>query len=112
MPMPTSAPEVLGLGGTLLGNWAHTFWADEHAFESGLTFVLPPNTPVLFVASTGGPAYDVDWDAGIINRYQAVTSRSYHPGGVNTLFMDRSVRFITNSIPQATWRALRHSQRW
>src|SRR5436189_1511306 len=26
--------------------------------------------------------------------------------GVNVLFMDGSVRFSTNSIPQATWRAL------
>jgi prepilin-type processing-associated H-X9-DG protein len=38
--------------------------------------------------------------------YAAVTARSYHPGGVNALFMDSSVRYIANSIDQATWRAL------
>ena len=35
-----------------------------------------------------------------------VTSRSYHPGGVNALFGDGSVKFIKNSINWQTWRAL------
>ena len=34
------------------------------------------------------------------------TSRSRHPGGVNSLFADGSVRFIKNSINVTTWRAL------
>ena len=38
--------------------------------------------------------------------YGSVTSRSYHPGGVNTVMVDGSVHFIANSIPQMTWRAL------
>jgi hypothetical protein len=36
----------------------------------------------------------------------AVTARSYHPGGVNCLCCDASVRFIKNSINWVTWRAL------
>ena len=36
----------------------------------------------------------------------AVTSRSYHSAGVNTLLMDGSVRFVSNSVSLATWRAL------
>ncbi len=38
--------------------------------------------------------------------YTTTTSRSYHPGGVNTLFGDGSVHFIKNSINVLTWRAL------
>ena len=33
-------------------------------------------------------------------------SRSWHPGGVNTLLADGSVRFIKNSISLRTWQAL------
>jgi prepilin-type N-terminal cleavage/methylation domain-containing protein/prepilin-type processing-associated H-X9-DG protein len=33
-------------------------------------------------------------------------ARSKHPGGVNVLFADGSVRFVQNSIALATWRAV------
>jgi prepilin-type processing-associated H-X9-DG protein len=35
-----------------------------------------------------------------------LASRSRHPGGVNTLFCDGSVRFMKNSINVKTWQAL------
>ena len=38
--------------------------------------------------------------------FSAVNARSYHPGGVNALFGDGSVRFIKDSIAGSTWRAL------
>ena len=44
--------------------------------------------------SSGGPTY------------AAVTSRSYHPGGINVLFGDGSVRFVKDTISGTTWRAL------
>jgi prepilin-type processing-associated H-X9-DG protein len=31
---------------------------------------------------------------------------SYHPGGVNVLFGDGSVKFVKNSVDLQTWRAL------
>ena len=34
------------------------------------------------------------------------SSRSYHPGGVNTLFADGSVKFIKDSIADTTWWAI------
>ena len=68
--------------------------------------MLAPNTSVLFVNPADGTTHDVDWQGGPVYQFESVTARSYHPGGVNTLFMDGSVRSVTNSIPQATWRAL------
>jgi prepilin-type processing-associated H-X9-DG protein len=38
--------------------------------------------------------------------YAYGAARSRHPGGVNALFADGSVRFIKNSINGATWIAL------
>ena len=34
------------------------------------------------------------------------TARSHHPGGVNTLLMDGSVRFVSDGVNLAVWRAL------
>ena len=36
----------------------------------------------------------------------ALTSDSYHPGGVNILLADGSVRFIKDSVNGVAWRAL------
>ena len=38
--------------------------------------------------------------------YAAVTSRSYHPGIVNVVLMDGSVRSIEETIDLRAWRAL------
>jgi prepilin-type processing-associated H-X9-DG protein len=38
--------------------------------------------------------------------YAAATARSYHPGGVNAMLADGSVKFIKNSVNLITWRAL------
>ncbi len=85
---------------------AHSTWANGNSDDDGFTTALPPNTQVL----VGSPASDMDLHT--INEsdggptYAAVTSRSYHPGGVNALFGDGSVRFIKSSINGNTWRAL------
>jgi prepilin-type N-terminal cleavage/methylation domain-containing protein/prepilin-type processing-associated H-X9-DG protein len=34
-----------------------------------------------------------------------LASRSYHPGGVNTVFADGTVRFVSNSVDIGVWRA-------
>jgi prepilin-type N-terminal cleavage/methylation domain-containing protein/prepilin-type processing-associated H-X9-DG protein len=41
-----------------------------------------------------------------VNRYGKVSARSKHVGGVNVSLADGSVRFISNTIPLATWQAL------
>ena len=57
-----------------------------------------------------GVEYDVDvvlaTESNPGDTYAAITSRSYHSGGVNVMFMDGSTRFISNSIELATWRAM------
>ena len=40
------------------------------------------------------------------NEIEISRASSSHPGGVNVLFADGSVRFIKNSINQFTWFAL------
>jgi prepilin-type processing-associated H-X9-DG protein len=35
-----------------------------------------------------------------------VAASSYHPGGVNTLFMDGSVHFVKTSVNFMSWYAL------
>ena len=67
-----------------------------------------PNTKVSY--PNAGVDYDVDLilatEPNLGDTYAAVTSRSYHTSGVNSLLMDGSVRFISNSIKLETWRAL------
>lgn len=49
------------------------------------------------------------WDGTLHDRslHSGVfTARSYHPGGVNCLFMDGHVVFIKNGVSMAIWRAI------
>lgn len=68
----------------------------------------PPNK-----RTPGGPNRiypDVDLNSSREKRgfpsFAASTARSYHPGGVNALFGDGSVRFVKSTINGWTWRAL------
>ena len=85
----------------------HVEWVDGKVHETGFTTTFAPNT---VVPCPGQPNTDVDYvaatETNLGDTYAAVTSRSYHSGGVNVLFMDGSVRFVRNAIPLATWRAL------
>ena len=76
----------------------HSRWANGNCYYGGLTFGLTPNTqsPDLVTQdeNDGSPTFAI------------LTANSYHPGGVNTVFVDGSVRFIKNSISSLTWRAL------
>ncbi|WP_169977621.1 DUF1559 domain-containing protein [Tautonia rosea] len=83
-----------------------TRWSNFNSYYSGLTFALPPNPK-----STAGPN-NVDFDLISVDEndawptFAAVSARSWHPGGVNALFADGSVRFIKETIDPFAWRAL------
>jgi len=91
----------------------YTWWGDAACFETWLapnsrlpdvtqgycSTVFPKvylqDPPCMNTTGTQGPTY---------------AARSRHPGGVNTVFCDGSVKFIKNSISLNTWRALSTSQ--
>jgi prepilin-type N-terminal cleavage/methylation domain-containing protein/prepilin-type processing-associated H-X9-DG protein len=107
---PESVAAVVGYGGTL-GTTGHTEWVDGKIHETGFTGTFPPNTKVAY--SDGSQEYDVDFvsqsekPVAPATTYAAVTSRSYHSGGlVNAALMDGSVRGVTSEIEVAVWRAL------
>jgi prepilin-type processing-associated H-X9-DG protein len=89
------------------GAKSHTSWANGNLFNSGMTTALTPNTKVI-VPGFGPYTWDMDTtdesDGGPI--YAALTSDSYHPGGVNMLLADGSVRFVKDSVNGPAWRAL------
>jgi prepilin-type N-terminal cleavage/methylation domain-containing protein len=111
LPAGLTASPPFGLTGITLAastKQTHVEWVDGKVHETGFTTVFPPNTDVAF--TSGGVTSDVDFvsatEANPGDTYAAVTSRSYHPGLVNAVLMDGSVRSIVNGISQATWRAL------
>jgi prepilin-type N-terminal cleavage/methylation domain-containing protein/prepilin-type processing-associated H-X9-DG protein len=75
----------------------HTRWTNGGVYYSGFTTAMPPNQPI-----------DWDWvdenDGG--PTYMSLSASSKHPGGVNALFGDGSVRFVKDTVGANTWRAL------
>jgi prepilin-type processing-associated H-X9-DG protein len=97
------------------GPVGHTRWCNGGVYYSGFTTAMPPNMQVSTVSrATGSPitgkTLPMDWDSVDENdggpTYMALCASSYHPGGVNALFADGSVRFVKSSVSPVTWRGL------
>jgi prepilin-type N-terminal cleavage/methylation domain-containing protein len=108
--MPTDPTEICPMGGSFKSETGHTEWVDGRIHQSGFTTTFSPNTKVL--CDQSGVEYDIDFTnmregkATTASTYAAVTSRSYHVGGVNVSLMDGSVRFVTESIDLELWQAM------
>ncbi len=107
MPSPSA---VCSLGGQFKLDSGHTEWVDGRVHQNGFTAAFPPNTQVL--CQVNGASYDVDWTnqqegkSNSIPTFAAVTSRSYHSGGIHAARMDGSVHWVSDSIDGNVWRAL------
>jgi prepilin-type N-terminal cleavage/methylation domain-containing protein/prepilin-type processing-associated H-X9-DG protein len=73
------------------------FWFHGTAAQTMFNTVLPPNSETYPWAYCSSAA---------IGGAELITANSNHPGGVNVLMADGSVRFVKNSINQPTWWAL------
>lgn len=110
--LPLTPEQVSGMisGGAWSPENGHTEWVCGRAIHTGFTTTFTPNTVVPH--TVGNLTYDIDVSSSREGRsltdvtYGVITSRSYHPGTVSTLFMDGSVRSIAETIELVTWRAL------
>jgi prepilin-type N-terminal cleavage/methylation domain-containing protein/prepilin-type processing-associated H-X9-DG protein len=93
-------------GGTQAEYTSHDTWSNGRVFRgSGFTMLLTPNSLNADCAMDPGARPAQGYPAGSFSGAMD-TARSKHPGGVNVLMADGSVRFIKNSINQLTWWAL------
>ena len=97
------------------GPIGHSRWCNGGVYYSGFTTAMPPNQTVSTTSRATGYAnagkyLPMDWDSVDENdggpTYMSLAASSNHPGGVNTLFADGSVKFIKNTINPINWRAL------
>jgi len=109
-PMPAAPSEICNLAGDFKPEGAHVEWVDGKVHETGFTTVFSPNTKVL--CNVSGNNVDVDLvgqpegRSATIPTFAAVTSRSFHPSGVQTVMMDASVHLVPNAIDRSVWQGL------
>ena len=86
----------------------HTEWSDGHVHTGGFTTAWAPNKAI--IGRVTYPGLDLDLNGKNEEEggptFAAINARSYHPGGVNALFADGSVKFIKSTVNGLTWRAL------
>jgi prepilin-type N-terminal cleavage/methylation domain-containing protein/prepilin-type processing-associated H-X9-DG protein len=100
----TVVPEY-AVGSCMLKPDGHAEWVDGGVHHTGFTTAWSPNrvtgSPTVLDLDINGQREKVGGPT-----FAAITARSYHPGGVNVLLGDGSVRFVKTTVNGTTWRAL------
>jgi len=79
--------------------WKGERWMTQDPGRGGFySHVQTPNRKACVYSDNNGIS-NTTWEA-------MITASGFHPGGVNVLFLDGSVRFIKNTIAYNTWYAL------
>ncbi len=110
MPMPTSADQTYtdcqGLAPKKIWyNQTGVAWASGEMPSTTYNHVTTPNGRSCAIMTMD--QMEVSWsgDAKNLPWYMQVPPSSAHPGGVNVLAGDGSVRFVKNSVSVPVWRA-------
>ncbi|MGC1720913.1 MAG: DUF1559 domain-containing protein [Isosphaeraceae bacterium] len=110
MPMPTSIDQTYadcqGLAPKMIWyNQTGAAWASGEMTSTTYNHVTTPNGRSCAIMS--GAQMSAPWsgDATDLPWYMQVPPSSAHPGGVNVLAGDGSVRFVKNSVSVPVWRA-------
>jgi len=112
IPDSVATAETVTGSGAQFKQTGHTEWPDGRVHHQGITTTLPPNTVV--PCADGRSTFDCDYNSwqegknGINGNpsYAIITSRSYHPGSVNTALADGSVRSVSEAIDLSVWQSL------
>jgi prepilin-type processing-associated H-X9-DG protein len=84
-------------------------WLQGSDFSDGWGFSWYIATLYNHAATPNWKGWDCGFGSSIMDvpsEHAVMTARSFHPGGVNSLFGDGSVKFMKDSVSLLTWRAL------
>jgi prepilin-type N-terminal cleavage/methylation domain-containing protein/prepilin-type processing-associated H-X9-DG protein len=89
---------TLAQGGTVIDPQKGIDWLFQHCGSGGCySHIMTPNTKACYFGGSKTAGHPTATLVG---------ASSNHPGGVNTTFLDGSVKFIKDSVSQRTWWAL------